>query len=258
MLWAAGALLPWEPSEAEYVRTWVEALRSSDDPVLREAGILLRPHPKSIKEWQAVDYSGFENVAMWPRDQMSMPIESDQRADYFDSIYHSKAVVGIMTSAMIEAAIIGRPVLTFLEPDYHDSQLGADHYAYLLESSGGVVQLATSLDDHLAELSAALVRPEDDASEAARQFVAHFVRPHGFDEPATPRVVEAIEQTADLSVEPETDPIWVASLRKAIVFGSLVVTPRRVKRVRHYRKQTRKFVRRVRRSAHAGLAIRRA
>ena len=42
------------------------------------------------------------------------PIDPDNRADFFDSIYHSAAVVGINTSAMIEAAIIGRPVFSML------------------------------------------------------------------------------------------------------------------------------------------------
>ena len=40
------------------------------------------------------------------------PVDTASRADYFDSIYHAAAVVGINTTAQIESAIVGRPVHT--------------------------------------------------------------------------------------------------------------------------------------------------
>ena len=56
-------------------------------------------------------YAG--NAALYGRN----PLNPDAKADYFDSLYHSHAVVGLVTSAFLEAAIVGRPVHTLLLPE---------------------------------------------------------------------------------------------------------------------------------------------
>ena len=38
------------------------------------------------------------------------------KADYFDSVAHADAVVGVNTSALIESAIVDRPALAFPAP----------------------------------------------------------------------------------------------------------------------------------------------
>ena len=155
VLWIGGALNHADMTEAEYVSTWIGALRSSGDPILRKAGILIRPHPERIAEWAEADFSGFSNVAVWPR-KGTFPLEHESKADYYDSIFHAGAVVGINSSAMIEASIVGRPVLAVLVPEFHDSQLATFHFSYLVDSEGGPVRLAATLDEHLADLGAAL------------------------------------------------------------------------------------------------------
>ena len=51
----------------------------------------------------------------------SNPIDPESRDDYFDSVYHAAAVVGLNTSALIELAIVDRPVYTVLLPEFHDN-----------------------------------------------------------------------------------------------------------------------------------------
>ena len=46
-------------------------------------------------------------------------------------MYHASATVGLNTSAMIEAAIVGRPVHTILVPEFQHSQEGTLHFRYL-------------------------------------------------------------------------------------------------------------------------------
>jgi hypothetical protein len=245
VLWVGGALLPWEQPEPLLVERWLAALRASDDPRLRNVGVLIRPHPYRIEQWQQADLSAFDNVTIWPREQMSMPIDHEQQADYYDSIFHASAVVGVNTSAMIEAAIVGRPVLSVLDPDHHDSQLGSVHYSYLLE--GGAVQAAESLEEHLAQLAAILAGGEQQRLEAARRFVADFVRPHGLERPATPYVVEAIEQLAATPLAPERDPRWLRGLRGLILLVTLPETLRARRRGKSLRKRLRKLGKRARR-----------
>ena len=179
-----------DPVEPFFVKRWVEALRGSGDPVLRNAGLLIRPHPERIKEWSGVSLEGIDNVVVRGRN----PIDDLAKDDYFDSMYHSAAVVGVCTSAFIEAGIIGRPVLAILLPEYRLHQEVA-HFRYLLNVEGGLLATSPSLDAHLAQLSAALAAPSG-RDEQNRRFLTAFVRPAGLDQPATPVFVERVEQLA--------------------------------------------------------------
>ena len=212
VLYAGGALFPDNPVEAEWALEWIKALRNTSDPILQTAGILLRPHPKRSHEWASVDVSAFENVAIWPRDGGGMPIGEAARADYFDSLHHSGAVVGLNTSAMIEAAIAGRAVHTILVPAFSSAQLGTFHFRYLLEVGGGLLKVASSLDEHV-ELLAASLRDPVEGAMAGKQFIAEFVRPHGVDAPATPRFVDAIEGLAGSPTRNVPSPSTLVPLR---------------------------------------------
>jgi hypothetical protein len=192
VLYLGGSLFPGALTEAEWVRDrWLPALRAH--PQLGDVGVLVRPHPSRMPEWEAVPLDG---VAIWPLGGNEMPVDEAARADFYDSIHHSEAVVGLNTSAMIETAIIGRPVLTIVVPEFHESQFGTFHFDYLLTVAGGLPLLAHSLEEHLGQLAGTLAGDEQGAAGRNRRFVEEFVRPHGLDEPATPLVVAAIEQVA--------------------------------------------------------------
>ena len=122
----------------------------------------------------------------------------DARADFFDSLSHSAAVVGINTTAMIEAAIVGKSVLTVLSPEF--AQESTLHFDYLLEENGGFLHVAGSLDEHVVQLGHVLAEDAEGA-ERRRRFVESFVRPHGLDRPATPIFADAIEELATLPVQ---------------------------------------------------------
>ena len=183
------------PHEVSFVRRWITAIRTSGDARLSAAGILVRPHPQNAAQWEHVDLADeFDGVALWPRTGVN-PIGGVARADYFDSIYHCEGVVGVNTSAMIESGIIGRPVYSVTVDDFAATQEGTLHFQHLKQAGGGLLHLAADLDAHLGQL-AALFANSDAARQDARQFVQAFIRPHGLDTPATPRVVEHIEAIA--------------------------------------------------------------
>jgi hypothetical protein len=124
------------------------------------------------------------------------PLQPSAKDDYFDSFWHAAAVVGLNTSAFLEAGVAGKPVLTVLLPEIsEDNQEGTIHFHYLMNVGGGLVQPARSFDEHLAQLSATL---SDDAAgvERARRFTEAFIRPQGIDVPSTPRFADAIEAAA--------------------------------------------------------------
>ena len=49
-------------------------------------------------------------------------MSEDAKTDYFDSVAHADAVVGVNTSALIESAIVDRPALAFPAPEFRSSQ----------------------------------------------------------------------------------------------------------------------------------------
>jgi hypothetical protein len=187
-------------AEQQFVRDWIEALRAGTSPELRQLSVLVRPHPYNPGLWGEADLSGLGNVAVWPRAGAN-PVNEDDRSDYFDSMYHSAAVVGINTSAMIESAIVGRPVFTIRSPRFADTQTGTLHFHYLLPENGGFLRVSSTLGEHIAQLDQTLQNPDQTKTELER-FVASFVRPHGTHKPATPIVADAIETLNTLNPKP--------------------------------------------------------
>jgi hypothetical protein len=185
------------PKETPFVLRWLQAIRDSSDVRLRELGVLVRPHPQNAEQWQDVDLRVFGNAAAWPRGGAN-PVDSESRADYFHSLHYSTAVVGVNTSGLIEAAIVGRPVHTILAPDFAATQSGTLHFSHLVTVNGGLLHTASDIAEHLRQISR-LYDESDNAAARARGFVEQFVRPGGIDCPATPRLVAAIEGLCDAS-----------------------------------------------------------
>ena len=192
VLYVCSAMSPVpDPVEPVFVKEWIQALRASGDPQLRMAGVLVRPHPERVREWAGVSLDGLENIAMNGRN----PIDAEAKADYFDSLYYSSAVVGLCTTVFLEAAIIGRPVLTLQLPAYRMHQDGMLHFRYLLNVEGGLLHTSPDVPSHVAQL-AAVMTSDGTRDERNRRFITAFVRPQGLDTPATPTFVDAVEQLA--------------------------------------------------------------
>ena len=209
LLYVCSALFEGSPNEAQFVLQWIAAVRASGDERLRTIGILIRPHPKRSFEWDGIDLSSYPNVALWPR-RGTAPNDAPSKADYFDSLYHSIAVIGINTSALIEGGIVGRPVHTMLLPEFQTCQEGTLHFHYLLD--GGLLRAARTLPEHVAQLAAA-VATADPSMNANRAFVEAFIRPGGLHVNATGTFVDAVERLATRTPQPLRDPLWAPAVR---------------------------------------------
>ena len=166
---------------------------------MRSAGILVRPHPQRMHEWDGLDTSSLADVVVWGGN----PVTDQARADYFDSLAHSAAVVGLNTSAFIEAGIARRPVLAIVPDEFSDNQDGTLHFRYLTDVAGGLLQTSRTLEEHEVQLRDAIRLPERADRHAA--FLRAFVRPHGLDHPATPVFVAALEEMESLRVRPRLE-----------------------------------------------------
>ncbi len=216
VLYVAGALFPAAITEPEWVAAWLQALRSSADPVLRDLSVVIRPHPKRTHEWEAIDLEAWENVLLWPR-QGEMPVAKDARADFFDSIFHSAGVVGINTSAMIEAGIVGRRVHTVLVPEFTGSQRGTFHFHYLTDVAGGLLQVANDMEELVAQLRESIAAGGG-TQEDNREFLEAFVRPHGLDRPAAEVFAEVVAGLVARGRGPASPPppIAIRALRTGL------------------------------------------
>lgn len=189
------------PHEVPFVEKWIAAIRGSAHAAIRTAGILIRPHPQNAAQWKDVELLRFDDVAIWPRAGAN-PIDADARAEYYDSMFHSHGVVGVNTSALIESGIVGRVVFSLTVDEFSGTQEGTLHFQHLKQAGGGLLRLASSMPEHLGQLAESFRNPGATDQQKIRGFVQAFVRPHGLDQPATPRVVEAIERTAKLRLAP--------------------------------------------------------
>jgi hypothetical protein len=169
--------------EVAFVRRWLSALRARGD----EAGVVVRPHPRNAAQWAGVSLEDPQAV-VWPK-LGEEPLENESRKNYYDSIHHSSAVVGINTSAQIESAVVGRPVHTVLAEEFEQTQQGTLHFHYLKD---GHLYVGRTLDEHLDQLEESLRGREDDGRN--ERFLRTFVRPRGLDVAATPLYVETLEE----------------------------------------------------------------
>ena len=205
--------------ELSFVRAWLAAIRGSHGS-LRDCNILVRPHPDIEL---LGDEQPFEEI-VWPSvkgakgfvarpfdDPAAIVLKTSDRArqGLFECIHHSAAVVGLNTSAELEAAIVGRPVYTVIAGDEAaDGQSSTLHFHYLLREHGGCVRSARDLAEHVAHLQAELERPQP--SEEIRRFAGEFLRPHGMDRPVAPVLADAIERAMSSGARPQTEPERVA------------------------------------------------
>ncbi len=214
VLFVGGSHPPLPRTEADWFGDWLEALRVSGDPSLRLVQVLVRPHPKRTDEWASFDPAAHDDVVCWPRPPVPTPTGDESRRDYYDSLFHSAAVVGLNTSAMVEAAIVGRPVYGVRVPEFADIQDRMFHFRYLVEVGGGVLQMADSLSEHHAQLADG-IRHGDRGR--GRRFVEGFVRPFGIDHVATPIFADAVADLRGLASTPSADPFGRRVVRLLLV-----------------------------------------
>jgi hypothetical protein len=204
--------------EVEFVREWAERLAASGDPELEAAGIVVRPHPQNFASWQHARVEAPGRIVVWPRGGVA-PTSRRSKDDYFDSLYHAKAVVGLNTSALVDSAIVGRPVFTILHERFRGTQTGTLHFGYLARDNGdGLLNVAESWAEHFEQLGAALRAPERHR-ERIERFVRAFIRPHGLDRPAAPIAIEAVEQAAAEPKEPRAEGGLLRWLVGAVASG---------------------------------------
>jgi hypothetical protein len=207
--------------EGEWISRWISRVRESGHPELEDVPVVVRPHPKRSL---VGDSKGARQLANTPGVVVhppngAFPDDDAALSEYFDSLHHAAVVVGINTSALVEAAVVGRGVHVPLAKPYRSIQQDCPHFEHLRSVGGGLIVVTKSLDRHAEGLARALRGEDPEAAERAQSFVASFVRPHGIDRPATPIMVESLRALAarkDIATGPDMNGL-AAELRPMLL-----------------------------------------
>ena len=192
--------------ELPFIRQWLAALRASPSAALRGSNVIVRPHPDitlvdegpepSTATWRAMPQAtGWVQRPFDDARAIVLRTTNSTPQAFYECLHHSAAVVGLNTSAELEAGIAGRPVFTLLSRHQGaDGQSNTLHFDYLLREHGGFVVCATDMAAHVAQLADALESPPDAA--AIRSFIDAFLRPAGH-EPAADVLARTLIATAE-------------------------------------------------------------
>jgi hypothetical protein len=174
--------------ETSFVKQFADAL--NERAGRGKIGLLVRPHPTNAAIWD-----GFEDARMtiWPRGGEYVDVPH-ARANYYDSIYHSSAVMGVNTSAMVETTILDKPCLTLMNEHYKATQTGVGHFRHLI--GAGFMEVATSFEE-AADIMAQIVSGKDWKRDQRHRFVEEFIRPHGIAKSASEVMASLITAVAN-------------------------------------------------------------
>ena len=199
------------PNEPPTVLKWLAAIRESGISELEKVGVLIRPHPQNADSWAAHDISAYGNTTIYPRGG-SNPVNSQAKSDYYDSLYHCRLVVGVNTSGMIEAGILGKAVHTVLFEETAETQEGTLHFQHLAAVDNGLLFISPDLPHHIQEL-AKVLSTEPNAEDRSKHFVERFIRPAYLDKLPTETFVDVVEDLGR-QPSPKRRPTTASKLRR--------------------------------------------
>ena len=170
--------------ETDFIQAFAAALRGN--PLTAHINVMVRPHPLNATIWE-----GFadQNIVIWPQNPVWVDTVQAKQ-DYYHSIFFSVAVVGVNTSAFLEAAISDKPCVTIRMAQYGFKQSEQGHFRHLLNA--GFLEVASGFPE-AASVIAEIVVGNDMKKEHRHHFVRDFIRPCGLDRSASELLAKAIE-----------------------------------------------------------------
>jgi ADP-heptose:LPS heptosyltransferase len=169
------------------------ALRKHSDRRLATANIIVRPHPTNPFIVGKTEASLAKHGAVADPLAGDPVVDEATRRHYRALLTHADAVIGVNTSAFLEAAVVGTPSVPLTARRLSSAQQTAPHFRLLI--SAGLFEAPRSVHGTLNRLSATLDDPEARAL-GLQEFVRDFIdAPDGF-ATATDAVAAALANTS--------------------------------------------------------------
>lgn len=176
--------------EETVVRWLAEALAAN--PATGNCYLMVRPHPLNFKIWAAAA-SLPGNVRIFP-ERGDLPDNPESIDIYCHSIHFANAMIGLNTSAFLEACVLDRPCIALpaMAGCYDQKKFG--HFKHL--ANGNFIHTPATLEA-AADIVGEMLATGRDSKRAARQeFVRYFLRPRGLECEASAVMLDAIVETA--------------------------------------------------------------
>jgi len=174
-------------NEHEFVAELIDLLQKEIGN--RCPSIMIRPHPLNLRIWDDFKRDG---VIIVPRDNRDIFYSKSARNLFFESFHYCSCVMGLNTTAMIEAAICDKPCMSVVDSRFSSTQENSGHFHHL--SDAGILYTAHNISETPSLLKEVL--DGDSKANCRRDFVAGFVRPCGIDQPAGRVTAEVLEELA--------------------------------------------------------------
>lgn len=152
----------------------------------KDVQILVRPHPQNLTVIPALLAESGKNISVFPNPG-EFPDTEEKRRMFYNSIYHSIAVVGINTTAFLEVAALNKPCITIIDEVSSETQQ-LPHFHHLADA--GFLETAHDTKE-LAHVLKNIAAGVDVHADSRSQFVRDFLRPTGY--PAVKIYVELLE-----------------------------------------------------------------
>jgi hypothetical protein len=175
------------PNESWLVRQVRDALER--DRRLASLELIVRPHPANPR--MVADLAGVPGISITPS---VVPWSDIAQREMLNLVHHSEAFIGVNTSAMLDAVIVGKPGFSIVSDEYRETHDDAPHFRDMKEAN--VLYLERDCDGAARRLAAVLAGDDPRAVDRER-FVRDFIRPLGFDRDAGACQAEAILLLAD-------------------------------------------------------------
>lgn len=161
-------------------------LKRSKNNILQSAQLMIRPHPMN-----ADIYKSFSSVSVHPIQGCLVNSQKDLQF-FFDTLFYSKAVLGINTSGMIDALINNKPVIAIMAQKYKSTQQEALHFTELVKADAIEETSIAQLEKQLS----VILGGGDKKFNQRKVFVKKFIRPCGLQQSAASIAVNVVENFA--------------------------------------------------------------
>jgi len=141
-------------------------------PNTKNINVLVRPHPSNAGIVKSLQMQQRHNVFIYPV-HGEFPDTEEKRQMFYNSIHHSIAVVGINTTAFLEASALDKPCITIATKEFGETQQ-LPHFHHLadgdfLETANGAVEVA--------KIVGRIIEGADTRSSQRHAFVKNFLKP---------------------------------------------------------------------------------
>lgn len=182
------------PDERWLIKEVRNILDSSEDERIKKTQIIFRPHPANFKIYQ--DFNVF-GVLINPKEG-EMPKTKAALQDFYNIFYYSSAVVSINTSGMVDAILVGKPVISLERDEFKKTQILAQHYVHMRQSGALYV---TKTSEEFIKVFTQLLSGNDPKKIEREKFITTFIRPCGLDKSAGEVVALEIENLVNKHVQ---------------------------------------------------------